>query len=273
MRNPKKLLKKVLFAVFLNYFSYIKWPFLKKSKLFGHDHLFFSPGLIGRRKIILIEDGITNYFPPQQSGSFLFLRKFLCGPLAAYKWFGNHQYCDEMILTGIRRGGCEWKNKKIHWINIYKIWENSSLYKHEKILSLFSVSMDEIKLLQGKDIVMLTQTFSEDKIMTEYEKIEMYREIVKNLDKNKLVIKTHPREKTDYAISFPDIYVFPKKVPMQLLDMLGIRFKIVYSISSSALFTFSYELEKRCLGFGIHSKLVEYGKTRDSNILLQSKQH
>jgi hypothetical protein len=53
----QKMLTKSIFALSLRLFSRIKWPFLKDSEIYGHDHLFFSPGLIGRRKIVLIEDG------------------------------------------------------------------------------------------------------------------------------------------------------------------------------------------------------------------------
>jgi hypothetical protein len=267
--SGQKLMQKSIFALILKCFSRVRWPFLKKSELYGHDHLFFSAGLIGRRQIILIEDGPGDCIPPKRN-NFLFLRRWLCGPLVGYNWFGDNPYCKRMILTSSKESGIERDKKATELVNIYELWKKSSQEKQKKILWLFSLNVEDVISLRGKDIILLTQWFSEDEIMTENEKIEMYRMIIKNIDKSKLVIKSHPREVTDYTLFFPDICVFTKKVPMQLLDILGIRFKVAYTVSSTAALSFPYELEKKYFGYGIHPKLINYGKTHpmDSQIVI-----
>jgi hypothetical protein len=79
--------------------------------------------------------------------------------------------------------------------------------------------------------------------------------MIKDIDKSKLVIKPHPRESTDYSFFFPDICVFTLKIPIQLLDMLGVRFKIAYTVSSSALVSFPYKIKKRYWAYS-HPKLL-----------------
>jgi hypothetical protein len=215
-----------------------------------------SPGLIGRRKINLIEDGPTKYIPHRQA-NFLFLRKLLCGPLAGYNRFGDNPYCKRMIITCCKESGVERDRKETELINIYALWNISSQEKQDKILFLFSLTTDDVHSLKGKDIILLTQWFSEDEFLTEREKIEMYRIMIKDIDKSKLVIKPHPRESTDYTRFFLDVFVFTKKVPLQLLDMIGVRFKTAYTVSSSAVSSFPYEVEKKCSGYGIHPKLLK----------------
>jgi hypothetical protein len=154
----------------------------------------------------------------------------------------------------------------IQIISTYQLWQKSSLEKQEKILSIFSLTAEDIKNIQTKEYILLTQRMSEDNIMTENDKINIYREMIKDIDANKLVIKPHPRETTDYTIYFPDIYVFTKKIPIQILDMVGVRFKKAYTVCSTAALTFPYEIEKVFLGSDINPKLTElYGSIKLSD--------
>jgi hypothetical protein len=219
--------------------------------------LFFSPGLIGSNHITIIEDGLSNYLATQKDEytKFRFFLNLLGGPLMGYDKFGNNPYCDRIILTGLNRKRGMKDDKRIQWIDIRELWLRSSLEKQEKILSIFSVTPEDIDILKGKDAILFTQCFSEDHWMTEKEKISMYEGIVKNIKSGKLVIKPHPRETTDYRIYFPDACVFVKKVPIQLLELIGVRFKTSYTIASTAALSFSYELENIFLGSSYHPKV------------------
>jgi hypothetical protein len=178
-----------------------------------------------------------------------------------YDKFGNNPYCDRIILTGLNKKKGMNYDKRIQWIDINQLWLQSSLKKQERILSIFSITAEDIDRLKGKESILFTQCFSEDHWMTEKEKISMYEGIVKNIKTDKLVIKPHPRETTDYSLYFPDIYVFAKKVPIQLLELIGVRFKTSYTIASTAALSFSYELENVFLGSSYHSKVSNaYGK-------------
>jgi hypothetical protein len=252
----RRMLKKSICALSLRLFSRIRWPFLKDAEIYGHDHLFVSPGLIGRRQLIFIEENPSEYVPPKHE-HFLFLRRCLCGPLARYNRYGDHPFCKLMIITNRKVRGIERDKKETKLINVHDLWKNSSQEKRAKILFLFSLTSDDMNLLQRKDIILLTQWFSEEEVLTETEKLDMYKMIIEDIDKNKLVLKPHPRESTDYTLFFPDIYVFAPKVPVQLLDICGVRFKMAYTISSSAVLSFPYEIEKKVLGYSIHPKLLK----------------
>jgi hypothetical protein len=47
-------------------------------------------------------------------------------------------------------------------------------------------------------------------------------------------LKPHPRETTDYKKAFPDVIVFDKIVPFQLFSLIGLKFKTVVTVCSTA---------------------------------------
>lgn len=52
------------------------------------------------------------------------------------------------------------------------------------------------------------------------------------------MIKPHPREKTNYKNIFPDIELIEGKFPLEILMLLGINFKEVITIFSTAALNF-----------------------------------
>jgi hypothetical protein len=262
-------IKKRIILVLLRLFSRIRWPFLMKSELYGHDHLFFSSSLIGWKKITVIEDGTSNYVfnSKRDKVKYPFLKKLLYGPVSLINLsnrFGHNIFCSKLILTGFKK--IDFKiQKNIQIISTYELWQESSK-KQEKILTIFSLTTEDINDIQTKEYILFTQCLSEDNIMTESEKINIYKEMIKDIDGDKLVIKPHPRETTDYTLYFPNSYVFTKKIPIQLLDMVGVRFKKSYTVCSTAALTFPYEIEKVFLGSEINPKIVEiYGLVKLSD--------
>ncbi|HHE9382181.1 TPA: glycosyltransferase family 52, partial [Haemophilus influenzae] len=74
-------------------------------------------------------------------------------------------------------------------------------------------------------------------------------------DQEKLVIKTHPRETTNYRNYFPNIEVFSENYPSEILDVLGIRFEKVVTIFSTAVYVYPKE-DIIFYGTKIHPKLL-----------------
>jgi len=111
------------------------------------------------------------------------------------------------------------------------------------------------KNLKYKSIVLFTQPLSEDNVLTEEEKISLYKTIIGNYDQEKLVIKTHPRETTNYRDYFPNIEVFNENYPSEILDVLGIRFEKAVTIFSTAVYVYSKE-NIIFYGTKIHPKLL-----------------
>lgn len=87
--------------------------------------------------------------------------------------------------------------------------------------------------------LLITQPFSEDGDMSENEKIKLYRKILEKLSvKNyNILIKSHPREKTEYQKIFKgkNILILPKDFPLELVNLLGNSIKIGITVSSTAL--------------------------------------
>lgn len=56
------------------------------------------------------------------------------------------------------------------------------------------MDIEKLKIIETKNTILFTQPFSEDKVISEDEKVDLYKNY-KNYDKRSLVIKAHPREK------------------------------------------------------------------------------
>ena len=90
--------------------------------------------------------------------------------------------------------------------------------------------------------------------------MKLYGQIVNNYDKNNLIIKTHPRDNIPYEQLFPGIVVFRKKVPSQLIDLVGVHFKKAITVFSSAALSFAYPIQVDWYGTEIHPKVLSiYG--------------
>jgi hypothetical protein len=86
---------------------------------------------------------------------------------------------------------------------------------------------------------------------------------VNNYDRGTLLIKKHPRETFDYKILFPDIPVFEKPIPIQLFDLLGVRFKRAITVFSSAVASFDYDIKIDWYGTEISEALLKnFGSKR-----------
>lgn len=119
-------------------------------------------------------------------------------------------------------------------------WEQLSLEEQEEILKIFNLkNSDLIKWQKLKNkVLLITQPLSEDGIITEKEKIEMYKEIIEKNKLENIMIKPHPREKTNYKKIFPDVELIEGKFPLEILMLLGINFKEVITIFSTAALNF-----------------------------------
>ena len=95
-----------------------------------------------------------------------------------------------------------------------------------------------------RKILLLTQCWSEEHLITEDEKITLYRYIINYYGESNIVLKTHPRETTKYETYFPNLEIISDPVPFQLMMLLGLKFDIAVSINSTAIFSLSDNCEK-----------------------------
>ena len=235
-----------------NYFFFKR--FLWKNKLniyefnaFGADHISGSSFFLKRCSFYLIEDGTENY----QLKNY---KRSLKNRLFSVPKFGMHKNVKRIYLT--RNDNIpDCIKEKVELINIHQLWQNKTKEEQDEILFLLGIDKNKLENLKHKSIVLFTQPLSEDNVLTEEEKIALYKTIIGNYDQEKLVIKTHPRETTNYRDYFPNIEVFSEHYPSEILDVLGIRFEKVVTIFSTAVYVYSKE-NIIFYGTKIHPKLL-----------------
>lgn len=154
---------------------------------------------------------------------------------------------------------------KVEIIKINEMWKRLSQKDKESILSIFSLDLNKIQrfnLIDNK-VLLLTQPLSEDNIITEEEKIKIYREIIKKQNNKNIYIKIHPREKTNYKEIFKEfnIRIIEKNFPIELLLFLNINFDKVITLFSTGALNFKGKAEVEFIGTEKYPKLYErFGK-------------
>lgn len=239
-------------------FEYLKlYFFILKQKniiIYGNDDLeyFFS----FRKNIFLIEDGLLNYKKPKKQNIIEILKKIIKLKNPFYKSLGYSNNVKKIYLTGLAPIPKEIKDK-VEIINLKELWNKKSKEEKKEILNIFG--FDEIILnnIKNKKYILFTQSLSEDNFMSENEKINLYKNIISNYDKNTLIIKTHPREKTDYKKYFPEIEVLKQVFPAELFSLLDIKFEKVITIYSTAVLNFSSNAEIDFYGTEINENLLK----------------
>lgn len=252
VNHPFKRFKVYIYRMY--YYFYFK-RFFKKYQLnhcpkYGHDFLRWTDFfLTNDSPFYLIEDGLSNYAYPQRqknkyNSNFKFRKLIDYIPMLNLH-YGLSDNVKKIYLTGIKDVP-ELISYKTEIINFKNLWENKSDSKQNYILDIFSVNQNLLNSLNQseRDTLLLTQCLSEDGLMTELEKIELYKKAIKNYDLNKLIIKVHPREKTNYSLYFESVLIISDPMPVQLLFLLGFEIKRIITYNSSGVYTIPKNIEK-----------------------------
>lgn len=252
--------------------SLFKWRYSGGVKIFAQDHLYFSSAIIGKHNYTLLSDGPkfltlhkkSKYYSEQedynkvQKNMVVRVRRFFLYLVAGSLWnksHGKNSQCKKIILSE-RENVNFMHTNDINIVNIKDITHDKLI----RILNIFDLSEKDIKILKDKTIIVLTQPFSTDKVISEIEQKRIYEDILSNYNYNDVVIKTHPRDTFDYRKYFNDVYVMDKPIPMQLLDILNIVFQEAATVCSSAATSIPYNIKVRWLGSSIHPNILkEFG--------------
>lgn len=99
--------------------------------------------------------------------------------------------------------------------------------------------------------IIITQPLNEDNLLnSEMDKIILYKTIIKNYtDEEKIIIKTHPRELTNYKDYFNEYIVIDFPFPIEILNYLNIKLKKIVTLSSTSINTLTNTKEKIYLGW------------------------
>ena len=271
----KKPLGRLIYHIRLRYQARKKWPFLADAQLFVQDSFFFSAALIAKRNYTLIEDA-PNIFHRwrevlnRQRKTFsqvTHTAKRLFRILienSFYKEMGDNAQCTSVLMTKIESDPIL-KDKQVIQVNEIDYWNNASESKKNKILSIYDVTPEDILELKKRKNILFTNNLTQlswmKEQLTEQELIDIYVERLTKYDPDTVIIKKHPRDMVDYQKYFPDIYVFDKHAPMQLLNLIDIRYETAITILSSAVLSFPYPIHIDWIGTEIHPKLLaSFGK-------------
>lgn len=243
-------------------FLYKKTPLYLVS---NHYFLHFFDTVTG------IEDGLINYIYdpdlriiPRSNAC----KNLLFGPM--YPDYGYSEKIGKIYLTGI----CpipEALAGRAEVIDIRRLWEQRSAEEKQEITGLFLPGGTDALLSSGREVILMTQPFSEDGLITESEKISIYKALAIGYEEKKLIIKSHPRERTDYSVCFPDAMIIGGFCPMELLVLTGLKVKTAISFNSTASHQFGESVEKVELGKEAFERLRDHKDAQEIMELISQK--
>lgn len=225
-------------------------------KFYGQDNVFIG-NIFLRENFQLIEEGIINYNYFFYGNNMSKLKQFMW--LYIYKLkptMGSSHEVKKIYLTGLAPIPEEIKNK-VEIINLKELWNNKTKEEKNEILDIFGFDEDIINKIKNKKNILFTQPLSEDRFISEEEKIKLYKKIISNYPEKDLVIKKHPREKTNYKKYFPEIEILNQSFPAELFDLLDIKFETAITIFSTAALNFSKNSKIDFYGTKVHPNLLK----------------
>lgn len=172
--------------------------------------------------------------------------------LSDYERFKNY-YQDDRITECFSTAEIikDLTDKKLSQIDVNALWSNLPQAEQNKIADIFNISTETLNKASTKKVMLITQPLSEDQMMSEEDKVELYKRIVDEYGVENIVIKPHPREKTNWANIFPDAPVIPKQIPVELLARLANIKRIATFFSTAGFGTIPDEkIDFYALDFG-----------------------
>lgn len=269
--NSKNIYKKLYFNLKINiYFFKLRRYLLKNATLiraYGDEiNLEF---IIKKSDIYILEDGIGTYIKLKEKIKIRKVKKVLYkiiwGVEPIISTLDNR--IKKIYLTDISTVPKEIYDK-VEIINLKELWNNKSPKEKEIILDIFNFKYKILDIINNNTIMLFTQPLSEDNILSEKEKIELYSKILKKYDKKFIVIKPHPREQTDYSKIFREYYIMTEKYPIEILELMNIKIKKAVTIFSTSVFGLGKNTEIDFYGTKIHYKILK--NWGDSDLIMKA---
>ena len=155
--------------------------------------------------------------------------------LSDYDLFPKY-YQDDRILKCYSTADIikDLNHDKLSIFDVQKLWNNLSEGHKTKIATIFNMSAKDLNTASSRSVVLITQPLSEDNMMSESDKVELYSRIVNNYGAENVVMKPHPREKTNWANVFPNMPIIPRQIPVELLTKLVSLNRVATFFSTAA---------------------------------------
>ena len=250
---------------------------LKDKKFYLNDSLKYSQFFLNNfeNKFYVIEDGTINYNEkliskelkksehPMKLHTKL-RKKYIYLSPKRFPAFGLSEKILKVYLTGILPIPKLIENK-VKRIDIIEYWNKLKNNEKEKILNIFNLKIENIGELLNKEkgTLLVTQPLSEDGIISEKEKIDIYREILIKRKIKDIYIKPHPRERTDYEVVLSEfnIKIIDKNFPIEIFILFNVEFKKIITLFSTGVLNFKDKYDIEFIGTEHYPKLYErFGK-------------
>jgi len=126
--------------------------------------------------------------------------------------------------------------KKSSFFDINMMVNHISKEEQKSLLSAFGVPVDSVITDDRKNVLLITQPLSEDTIISEDEKIKLYKSVIAPyMNGYNIYIKPHPRETTDYSLLIDKRYILPSHFPVELFVFLSFNFDVAITLFSTAI--------------------------------------
>lgn len=240
-----------------------KLKYIKHKEIYGAT--IFAPLFAKNNTVYVLEDGTGSYVKEEDLGSSFFwqIKKYLHRIfLGTSDNFSSERqsHTSKIFYTGIGTIPAD-VLPKAEIINIQQLWNDKDDFEKNEILRIFNLQPDVKDKIQNRSVILFTQTLNEDKLVqTEEEKIEIYRKALVDVDYSTVIIKPHPRERTDYAKFFPGASVLDGQLPFQLLSLNGVKLKKAITLFSTAALSLDSDVEIKWYGTSLSETLAnKYG--------------
>lgn len=185
------------------------------------------------QKSIFIEEGVTQYVTPDENEIVLFIKRLYGNQFDFWK---KSKLC-KIYVHNVERFA-SLSNKADEFLFDEQIKCLSDKQK-EYVVDFFVTKEQQKALLEVKKSakgIVYTQPLSEDKYISESEKIRIYKDIVEYYSKyGSIVVKIHPRDLSEYG--FENAMVFNRDFPSEILKVMDIDFQFAIGLCTSAVET------------------------------------
>lgn len=238
-------------------FLFLKFYWVKNKNITLYGDINMLNELKIKKNFFVIEDGIASYRNKKNIQKYFYIfKKIIKLENVFNKLEPTSPLVKKIYLTGLSTIPKEIENK-VEIINIKKLWALKSKNEKKEILEFFNFKEEVISKIRDKKEILFTQPLSEDRIMTENEKINLYTKIIKKYNQETLIIKTHPREKTNYRKIFPYILILDDIFPSEFFTLFNINFDRAITLFSTAVLNLKNVKEIDFYGTEVHEELLK----------------
>ena len=246
-RSKFKSIRNYLFAIKMSIKNEI--DFSKYNNIYIFNDTLLLGKILNFKKIYyhVIEDGtdcfIYNINRIITKGPKAFIKKYIFN----VKDMAHSKYVLDLEVNN--KKGVFIKNKKIIEVSKKKLFSNLNKEEQKIIKDIFIENID-LKKLNGKTLI-ITQPLVASEILPNTEiQVKLYKQVIEQYCKNeKIIIKTHPRDKSNYqkeinCIIVSDIF------PIEILNFFpNLKFKKIITIASTSINLLTCSKEKIILGW------------------------